>query len=333
MYDILPGETTDATFDFWVYPTVAKPIEPFTAYSLAFFDQFGNHHVAKHIQFRSRAADNPPQPKESNSKSFWTKVALFFRALVGLPALREFALQAYKDPVWKIAALLFLIVFPWELSFWNSVPGRILGLEEPLQRTNDFTRHQTVVLRLQENVLNAMRSEGAASQFIHDKGLLVRPATVEDEKKCMELTKEARYQEIAASGAVAAVTLHEPLLAEFQLGLQRELQCVDTGLQPMAQICRSKNASKLDSLQVALFSNSLECLAAGVTLKDSYESDLSALIAEQNAAIKSEAIRFSIFRFDLLLAELGALYVFGFLTAVLLGWDRVRRRHLREGRY
>lgn len=183
-----------------------------------------------------------------NSKSFWTKVASFFRAFVGLPALREFAVQAYKDPVWIIAAGLFLIVFPWELSFWNSFPERILGLDEPLRWTHDFARHQTLALRLQEKVLNALQLEVKAAQFIHDKGILVRPATVEDAKQCMELLEKARYKQIEASGAVSATALHEPLLAEVQLGLQRELQCLDTGLQRMAEICRTNAASKLDSL-------------------------------------------------------------------------------------
>jgi hypothetical protein len=64
MYDIPPGETRDVSFNFWVYPPVVKPIEPFVAYSVAFIDQFGNQRVVKHVQFRSVAADNPPKPKK-----------------------------------------------------------------------------------------------------------------------------------------------------------------------------------------------------------------------------------------------------------------------------
>lgn len=64
MHDIPPGETRDVSFDFWVYPPVVKAIESFTAYSVAFIDQFGNQHVVKRVQFRSMAADNPPKPKE-----------------------------------------------------------------------------------------------------------------------------------------------------------------------------------------------------------------------------------------------------------------------------
>src|SRR5262245_36505592 len=64
MYDILPGETRDVSFDFWVYPPVKEPIEHFTQHSVVFMDQFGNRHVVKRLQFRSDAADNPPKTKE-----------------------------------------------------------------------------------------------------------------------------------------------------------------------------------------------------------------------------------------------------------------------------
>jgi hypothetical protein len=64
MYDIPPGETRDASFDFWVYPPVAKPDEHFTAHSIVFLDQFGNRHKVKRVQFRSMVADHPPKPKE-----------------------------------------------------------------------------------------------------------------------------------------------------------------------------------------------------------------------------------------------------------------------------
>jgi hypothetical protein len=64
MYDIPPGETRNASFDFWVYPPVVKPIEPFIAHSVVFTDQFGNRHKVKRIRFRSTAADTLPRPKE-----------------------------------------------------------------------------------------------------------------------------------------------------------------------------------------------------------------------------------------------------------------------------
>ena len=64
MYDIPPHETRNMSFDFWVYPPVVKPTEPFTAHSVAFIDQFGNRHTVKRVQFLSDAPKNPPQPKE-----------------------------------------------------------------------------------------------------------------------------------------------------------------------------------------------------------------------------------------------------------------------------
>jgi len=64
MYDIPPGETRDASFDFWIYPPVVKPDEHFTVHSISFIDQFGNRHPVKRLQFRSMAADHPPKPKE-----------------------------------------------------------------------------------------------------------------------------------------------------------------------------------------------------------------------------------------------------------------------------
>jgi hypothetical protein len=64
IYDIPPGETRDASFDFWVYPPVVKPHKQFTARSVSFIDQFGNRQTVKRVQFRSMAADHPPTPKE-----------------------------------------------------------------------------------------------------------------------------------------------------------------------------------------------------------------------------------------------------------------------------
>lgn len=64
MYDIPPGETRDLTFDFWVFPPVAKIGEDFTAHSVTIMDQFGNHHAMKRFQFRSDAANAPIKPKE-----------------------------------------------------------------------------------------------------------------------------------------------------------------------------------------------------------------------------------------------------------------------------
>lgn len=64
IYDIPPGETRDASFNFWVYPPVVKPDKHFTARSVSFIDQFGNRQTVKRVQFRSMAADHPPKPKE-----------------------------------------------------------------------------------------------------------------------------------------------------------------------------------------------------------------------------------------------------------------------------
>jgi hypothetical protein len=63
-YDIGPGDTTNVSFDFWVYPPVVEAIQPFTAHSVVFFDQFGNRHRIKGVRFRSLAADSRPKPKE-----------------------------------------------------------------------------------------------------------------------------------------------------------------------------------------------------------------------------------------------------------------------------
>lgn len=70
LYEIPPGETRDATFDFWVYPPAVKPTEVFTARSVIFSDQFGNRHKVKRLRFRSRAADTPPPPKAPEEFSY-----------------------------------------------------------------------------------------------------------------------------------------------------------------------------------------------------------------------------------------------------------------------
>jgi len=249
---------------------------------------------------------------------------------MGLPSLREFTIRAYKDPVWIIAALLFVTVFSWGFSFWISLPDRILELEEPSQRRKDFIGHQRLVLKLQEQVNSALQSESAAIQFIHDKGIPLRSA---DAKQCAELIKEAQYKQVTASGAVEATEFHDPFLAEVQSGMQRELQCVNTMLEGMAEICGTKNVGKSDSLLAALFSDSLRCLSASQARRDSFDSDAKTLLAKDDAAIKSENARSSILRFELRLLELAVLYLFGFVMAVVLGWDRLRRRHIREGKY
>lgn len=64
MYEIPPGETRDVSFDFWLYPPVAKPVDPFTPHSIVFTDQFGNRKKVKRISFRSTASNDPPKPKE-----------------------------------------------------------------------------------------------------------------------------------------------------------------------------------------------------------------------------------------------------------------------------
>lgn len=64
MYDIPSGETRDLTFDFWVFPPVAKPGADFTVHSVTIMDQFGNRHTMNRIRFRSDAADVPTKPKE-----------------------------------------------------------------------------------------------------------------------------------------------------------------------------------------------------------------------------------------------------------------------------
>lgn len=64
MYDIPPNETRNLSFDFWVYPPVVASTEPFVARTVSFFDQFGNRHTVKRVQFLSDAPKSPSPPKE-----------------------------------------------------------------------------------------------------------------------------------------------------------------------------------------------------------------------------------------------------------------------------
>lgn len=64
MYDILPNETRNLSFDFWIYPPVVASTKPFVAHTVSFFDQFGNRHTVKRVQFLSDAPKNPSSPKE-----------------------------------------------------------------------------------------------------------------------------------------------------------------------------------------------------------------------------------------------------------------------------
>lgn len=64
MHDIPPGETRDVTFDFWVFPPVAKSEADFIVHSVTIIDQFGNRHMMKRVQFSSDAANAPIIPNE-----------------------------------------------------------------------------------------------------------------------------------------------------------------------------------------------------------------------------------------------------------------------------
>ena len=64
MHDIPPNQTRDLKFDFWLFPPVCKPGEPFTAHSVTMLDQFGNRHKLKRVQFRSHDVDGQEKPKE-----------------------------------------------------------------------------------------------------------------------------------------------------------------------------------------------------------------------------------------------------------------------------
>jgi hypothetical protein len=64
MYDIAPNETRNLSCDFWVYPPVVEPSEPFTAHSVQFFDQFGNAHKVKRLRFASTHVDPAGLHKE-----------------------------------------------------------------------------------------------------------------------------------------------------------------------------------------------------------------------------------------------------------------------------
>ena len=52
MYDIDPNDTRDSRTDFWIFPPVRKPNEPFIAHSVIFYDQFGNKHAMKKLRFK-----------------------------------------------------------------------------------------------------------------------------------------------------------------------------------------------------------------------------------------------------------------------------------------
>lgn len=64
MYDIPPNETRNVSFDFWVYPPLVASRRPFVAHTVSFFDQFGNCHSVKRVQFLSDAPKNPSPPEE-----------------------------------------------------------------------------------------------------------------------------------------------------------------------------------------------------------------------------------------------------------------------------
>lgn len=64
MYDIPPNETRNLSFDFWVYPPVVASTELFVACKVCFFDQFGNRHTLRRVQFLSDAPKNPSPTKE-----------------------------------------------------------------------------------------------------------------------------------------------------------------------------------------------------------------------------------------------------------------------------
>jgi len=64
MYDIAPNETRNISCDFWIYPPVVEASKPFAAKSIRFFDQFGNVHILKAVEFKSMQALAPAGPKE-----------------------------------------------------------------------------------------------------------------------------------------------------------------------------------------------------------------------------------------------------------------------------
>lgn len=64
MYDIEPNETRHISFDFWVYPPVISPPKSFDPHTILFFDQFGNRHAVRRVQFMSDAPRNPVPEKE-----------------------------------------------------------------------------------------------------------------------------------------------------------------------------------------------------------------------------------------------------------------------------
>jgi hypothetical protein len=65
MFDIPPGETRNVTFDFWVFPPVAKPEDDFTVNSVTIIDQFGNESSMKHVKFQSTVVNTQVKPKET----------------------------------------------------------------------------------------------------------------------------------------------------------------------------------------------------------------------------------------------------------------------------
>jgi len=70
MFDIGPNETRDLSFDFWIYPPVTAPERAFVAWSIRLFDQFGNPHIIRKLNFRSMQAISRPATKEPEEFPF-----------------------------------------------------------------------------------------------------------------------------------------------------------------------------------------------------------------------------------------------------------------------
>lgn len=51
MYDIPPNTTRDAQVSFWVFPPCLEANHPFIAKRIVLYDQFGNGHQLKNVQF------------------------------------------------------------------------------------------------------------------------------------------------------------------------------------------------------------------------------------------------------------------------------------------
>jgi hypothetical protein len=244
-----------------------------------------------------------------------------------LRALQQFTVSAYKDPLWKIATAIFIVLTP-QLLFLLSAPlDRFLDAQQSLLlRSENWNREARTIQQVQDSVIAATRSERAVAEFINTfRGL----ATKKQEERCVELVDRARLDFVAASGAVEGTHVRNPALARVRDGSKETLQCIDYGLTRMKVMCQTRDFSKLDLLTRELFERSTECVAITTAQKQSYESEFAEDEGEFNRKLESETTSLSVLKRKIMLADCASLYEFGFIEAAVLGWLRRYKDNLR----